>query len=128
VSEPQTEPLEVEKQRVLRRHALLLSALTNTPAFVFLYGEIEKKQVRMSQTLTARLLGGEALDTLQRQIDYDRGFIDGMLYPRQVVEAALRTVAGAREEAEEPEEAVSDGWSRGSGDDRDDGDDGASAG
>lgn len=105
--------VELEKTRILRRHAVLLAALARTPAFTFLFDEVEKKRGRIKAAITSRLMGGEGMDTLQRQIDYDRGFIDGMAYPRQVVEGAVKTVEGIeREEVETTtgEERSEDGW------------------
>ena len=104
---------ELEKTRILRRHAVLLAALSNTPAFRFLQGELEKKRGRMTQSLTARIMGGESLPNLQRQIDYDRGFVDGMLYPAQIVAGAVNTVTGIEREevdATTGEEISEDGW------------------
>ena len=55
----------------------------------------------MKETLTARMMSGESLDTLQRQIDYDRGFVEGMAYPKAIVEGAVRKT----QEIEAPEGA-----------------------
>jgi hypothetical protein len=103
--------MTVDAQRQLRRIAERLGSLQTHPGFTLLVEEIEKKRMRMRESLTARLMGGEDVAAMQRQADYDRGFIAGAVYGKLVVDAAVRRVqeweAGAA--VTEPEEDK-DGW------------------
>jgi hypothetical protein len=100
-----------EAQRVLRRAAERLAGLQKHPSFTLLTEKIEEKRVRMRDSLTARLMGGEPTQLLQRQIDYDRGFIDGALYGKAIVDNAVRDLEEweAGEAVTETEEGT-DGW------------------
>jgi hypothetical protein len=101
-----------ESERALRRAADRLAQLSAHPSFIFLLHECEKKRDGMRRSLVARIEGGEDLVAMQRQSDYDRGFIDGMFYVKTVVEKAAEKLeewdkAGVATESEE-----TDGWAR----------------
>jgi hypothetical protein len=100
-----------EAERQLRRIAERLGSLQTHPGFTLLVEEINKKRARMKETLTSRLMGGEDVAQMQRQADYDRGFIDGAMYSKTVVDAAARKMKDWDEgqAVTEPEEAT-DGW------------------
>jgi len=104
VSEPEHVP---DPERVLLHAAETISRLGNLDEFEFLRREVEMKQERMKTTLSGRIMSGESIESLQRQVDYDRGFVDGMLYPFSVVRNAALKLAELDEqrEASEPEEA-----------------------
>lgn len=102
---------EVDPERVLRHAAETISRLANLEEFAFLRSAVEDKQRRMQESLSSRLMGGEALESLQRQSDYDRGFVQGMLYPFTVVASATQRLVEWDSKADEPEE-VTDMWSR----------------
>ena len=55
-----------------------LTALTRHPNWPDLEAEIERKVVRIEKHLMALVTGRAEID--QREIDYFRGFIDGMRY------------------------------------------------
>jgi hypothetical protein len=105
VSEP------VDPERVLLHAAETISRLGRLEEFEFLRHEIVEKQDRMRQALAARVMGGESIEALQRQVDYDRGFVDGMMYPFKVVRGATQKLAELDEsrESSEPEE-TEDMW------------------
>lgn len=94
-------------EKALRHRAELLASLKRVEAFLFLAGEAEKKGVAMRELVAQRVMSGEPLDVLQRQTDYDRGFVAGMRYiTRDVIEGAERTAkkleqAGADDKPEE---------------------------
>jgi hypothetical protein len=100
-----------ETQRAFLRRADALSKLPLIPGFKMLVEEMENKRQRMQRTLMSRVMAeGMTGDAIQRQADYDRGFVDGMRYA--VVEvphgAEIRL---ARQDASEPEEEeVEDLW------------------
>ncbi len=75
-----------------------------------LQAEFEKKKNRMVEALVQRLLGGEDIVALQRQIDYDRGFIDGMNYPERIIAGAEAKMAEVGRESEPDDEEVDDAW------------------
>lgn len=101
-----------EQERILLHAAETLTRLGRLDEFSFLLGEIEKKRVRMADSLAARLMSGEDVTVLQRQIDYDRGFITGMLYPFEVVKGATERLKSFDEQNKEPEADMTDEWSR----------------
>jgi hypothetical protein len=106
VSEP-----EVDSERALLHAAETIARLGNLSEFEFLHHEVEEKQERMKAALSSRMMSGESVATLQRQVDYDRGFVDGMLYPFKVVRGAADKLRQLDEEREssEPEETT-DMW------------------
>jgi hypothetical protein len=102
VSEQAVDPLEEEKkrraiERALRHRAELFASLEGQDAFAELLKELERKQERMVRTLVDGAMRGVEIN--QRQVDYDRGFVDGMKYIRQVVKAASNTLSKADAEA-----------------------------
>lgn len=103
-----------DSEKALRHRAELLSSLPRAEAFQALADESRRKEQRMIESLMQRLLHGESLDSMQRQIDYDRGFIDGMKYLASAVpagaESRLQRSDLASYEAEQPEE---DYWNYG---------------
>jgi len=101
----------VPDDRTLRRRAEQLSTLDASPGFVFMNEEIDKKAAKMRDALAARLIAGEEVAQLQRQADYDRGFVDGMCYPREVVKGAVNTMRRLDQQLAEPPEPT-DEWSR----------------
>ena len=111
MTEQEQEEHVVDPQRVLKHAAETIARLANLEEFAFLRTEVANKQRRMQESLSSRLMGGEALVSLQRQSDYDRGFVEGMLYPFKVVESAIQRLAEWDSETVEPEE-VTDMWSR----------------
>ena len=109
MSEVKPEP---DVDRALRRRAERLSSLKENLGFQTLLEEIEKKRVRMKESLAMRLLDGkEAFDVLHDQARYDRGFYDGAKYAEAIVEGAARAFKKWEDGAEvtEPEEET-DGW------------------
>jgi hypothetical protein len=106
MSEQPTEIIRPEHQH--RREAERLAALQNHPSFRLLIDRIENKRHRMLGLLVDKVQGGEALGLVQRQVDYNRGFIDGALYGKSVVDNAARELATGQETSE-PEEEL-DGW------------------
>jgi hypothetical protein len=104
-------------ERALRHSAQQLVDLLKFPGFHFLQGEVEKKAERMKTALTTRLMGGEEMLSLQRQADYDRGFVAGMRYVAiEVPSGATRTLERL-EQGQETEPEPKDGWSYGDGQD-----------
>lgn len=100
-----------EAERRVLHAAETLSRLGHLDEFAFLRAEIEKKRERMADTLASRLMSGEDMVSLQRQVDYDRGFIHGINYPFEVVKGAMERLRKSDTENEEPEEET-DEWSR----------------
>ena len=86
------------------------SKLPRIEGFQFLTEEMELKRQRKAKTLMARVMADEVSgEALQRQADYDRGFVDGMRYAVvEVPKGADRRLA--RQDATEPEEEVDDRW------------------
>jgi hypothetical protein len=104
-------------ERALRHGAQQLVDLLKVPGFHFLQGEVEKKAERMMAELSARLMGGEEMVTLQRDVDRARGFIAGMRYVAvEVPKGATRTLERLEQEPE-TESEPKDGWSYGDGQD-----------
>ena len=94
--------------RALRHRAEQLASLKKVEAFQFLAGEVQKKRGRMAEQLAAMILNGTE-EVPQRQVDWNRGFIAGMLYVTEnVISGAERKLEKDSEPEDELEE---DNWS-----------------
>lgn len=92
--------------RALRHRAELFARLSAFEPFQELLNELGRKERRMRDMLLGRAMSGEAID--QRQVDYDRGFVDGMKYVHAVTTAAERTLERADAEADAAESEPDD--------------------
>jgi hypothetical protein len=110
VTEPQPDVVQIDPQRQLRRIAEHLASLGKLPAFEYLIAETARKGERMKAALVAQMMNGMDFSPLQRQADYDRGFIEGMKYIEAVVTGAQNTLAKL-DQGEEPDEPDVDRWS-----------------
>lgn len=100
-----------ESRRKLRHRAEQLALLAGVEAFKTLVAETERKSERMIEVFTKRLLSGESLESMQRQIDYDRGFMDGMRCAvKEIPSGAARTLQRLDQGVEDPE-PEQDFWS-----------------
>lgn len=108
--EPLPEPAERAKERALRRTAEQLATLAKVGSFQYLVKELEKKAEQMKATLVALMMNGEDFKRLQRQSDYERGYIDGMKYVSAVVAGAENKLRQL-DQGEEPDEPEEDRWS-----------------
>lgn len=105
--------VEELSERALRHRAEQLATLTQHESFRALQAEAVKKEKRMLDSIMQRLMSGESLESLARQIDLDRGFINGMCYLTQAVPAgAARKLREADSRIENTEPEV-DFWSYG---------------
>lgn len=93
-------------QRAIRHRAEVLVDLAKTDAFQLMQRELKLKSERMHKDFAAGLLIGEALD--QRQIDYDRGFIEGLAYIDQMIRGAEQVLArlDREQEKDQPEDEI----------------------
>ena len=96
------------REHELRRNAEKLVPLRRVDAFAFLLTRLERKKERMVESLVQRVLSDGDLTKLQRQMDYDRGFIDGMNYPERILASAAAMLA--QPESEPDDEEVEDLW------------------
>lgn len=108
---------EEERDRILHHRASLFVEVGKHPGFLELVAESDRKRARMAEQFKSFYLDGTlAID--QRQVDYDRGYRDGMRYIVAVVAAATNTLkklddkAAERERARQPvaEPDVEGGW------------------
>lgn len=72
-----TRRLTDEDRRLLVQRQANLTALTKHPSWPELEAEVERKQTRLEKHILARTLGSTAAFE-QREIDYLRGFVNGM--------------------------------------------------
>jgi hypothetical protein len=87
-----------------------VAALVAAPGLAQLEELVAREQARRSARLTAQWLEGGEMTVLQRQADFDRGFIQGMKFPGDKVrEAAARLRRVERREATIEEQV--DEWS-----------------
>lgn len=101
--EPTDEERAAEEQRVLSQRALqhraeMLVEMSKTDAFQALQRELEARKARMHAAFSARLMIGDEVD--QRQVDYDRGFIDGLGYIDKMLEGATNLLKRLDREAD----------------------------
>jgi hypothetical protein len=75
-------PLNEEKKRLLAERAAQFAGLANHPAWPTFEQAVEQKVTRLREAMLRRALGGndQAPPLPQREIDYMRGFINGMRY------------------------------------------------
>jgi len=94
-------------ERTLRHRAEMIVRLLSIDGFDVLVEEMEKKRLRMERALMGRVMAeGMSGEALQRQADYDRGFVAGMRYAVIAVpEDAVRVVQRGERPAEMEEEA-----------------------
>lgn len=109
--EPTPEEIAREEARVLSQRALQHRAemyveLAKGDAFKSILGELATKKERMNREFADGLLAGEAVN--QRQIDYDRGFIDGLGYISKMIEGAENLLKRVDREAARQEESTSE--------------------
>lgn len=105
-----------ESTKALRHRAEQLSLLAGVEAFRVLITETGKKKSRMVEALMQRVLAGESLESIQRQVDYDRGWIDGMKYAVEgIPSGAARKLQQLDQGVDEPE-PEQDIWSYDEGD------------
>jgi len=99
------------EERSVRRRADLIATLPRVEGFQILTEEMEYKRLRMEKTLMARVMADDMSgEALQRQADYDRGFVAGMRYAvLDVPQSAARKVASGDLHEDEPGE-VEDRW------------------
>jgi hypothetical protein len=100
-----------ESARAIRHRAELLATLPKVEAFAALTQECERKERRMTEALMQRLLSGESLDVLQRQIDYDRGWIDAMRYITHAIPAGAERMLERQTQSLNESEPEEDFWS-----------------
>lgn len=109
-----TQAPEKLSERALRHRAEQLASLLQIDAFQALIRSANEKADRMRNALFSQVMLGVSLESNQRQIDYDRGFIDGMKYISERVPAAALSKLERNEFGEEPEtENTEDRWSYG---------------
>lgn len=92
--------------RALRHRAEQFAQLASFEPYKELLLELGRKEKRMRDLLLGRLMAGEEIN--QRQLDYDRGFVDGMKYVPTVTAAAERTLERADEAADASESEPDD--------------------
>lgn len=104
---------EDQRERELLKQAERLAGLRPQPGFRLLEETCAAKQERMKSELLRRVLAGLDEHYTQRQVDYDRGFIDALSYFEQVVAGAERKLGKAAEQAAETSEPdeEEDRWS-----------------
>ena len=97
-------------ERSARLRAEALALLPNVESFQVLTEECERQRRRMERTLIARVMAeGMSGDAIQRQADYNRGYVDGMRYAViKAPEAAIRMLQ--HNEIREIDEEVEDRW------------------
>lgn len=104
--EEETPDLDAQrKRRIVQHRAELFAAMAQTDAFQEFLREMGRKRERMEKTFTTVIRFGSVYD--QRQVDYDRGFMDALDYPAQVVAGAIDTLAkidAGHEPDEEPDD------------------------
>ena len=69
--------LKEEDQRLLRQRQATLTALSKHPSWPELEAEVGRKLARLEKHILARTLGNPT-EFSQREIDYLRGFVNGM--------------------------------------------------
>lgn len=105
--------VQTEQQRDLRRKAQQLDEVSKTPGWKVLEQALQARARRMKRAMLTLLMdGGVEVGLLQRQIDHDRGFVNGMLYVLTVVDKAASKLKELEDElaSEEPDEEE-DHWS-----------------
>lgn len=95
---------EEENDRILHHRASLFVEVGKHPGFAELVAESDRKRARMAEQFKRLYLDGE-MRVDQRQVDYDRGYRDGMRYIVAVVAAAESTLRKLDEKAAERERA-----------------------
>jgi hypothetical protein len=66
-----------EDRQLLIRWQANLTALTKHPSWPELEAEVARKEARLEKMVLAKVLGGNGIYD-QREIDYMRGFVNGM--------------------------------------------------
>lgn len=79
-----------ESLRAIRHRAEIFIELSKTDAFKELRLEFHRMQERSKKRFVDETLAGKAID--QRQIDYDRGFMDGLAVIDKIVAGAENTL------------------------------------
>jgi hypothetical protein len=69
--------MDPQARAILTQRQANLTALTKHPSWRELEAEVERKQVRLEKHILARTLGNTS-EFSQREIDYLRGFVNGM--------------------------------------------------
>jgi len=109
---PEGEPVSVASERARRHRAGQIAALGKTNPFQALREEVKEEAERVRARLHGRLLDtGIMASDLQRQADYDRGYVDGMNYATvSVITRAERALEREQPPEEEPQK---DRWAHG---------------
>lgn len=99
-----------ESERAYRHRTELVASLRGIEAFSMLGKVAQKKEEGIRKFWTARIERGEDLVALQRQFDYDRGWIDAMKYLTELVPAGAARTLATLDRGEEPDEPEEDYW------------------
>jgi hypothetical protein len=101
VSEATSKP--VDTQRVLQHRAELFASLSLTEGYQELVRELERKAERMRAFVATYALSPDGAN--QRQLDYDRGFIDALKYIPSIIAHSERVLEKLDEQVEsEPDD------------------------
>jgi hypothetical protein len=86
--------VDPEQERLLIARQAALTALTSHPSWVELEAETDRRLAQIEKMILARALGGaqSAPPFDQRQVDYLRGFANGMRWIRAVPSSAEATL------------------------------------
>jgi hypothetical protein len=100
-------PPDPHARRVVVRRAARLAALSGHASFEELQKEADRKEEREKKSIVARMMSPEGYN--QRDVDYWRGFINGMKYLCALPGAADATVQLAAKEEEARTEVIRSG-------------------
>lgn len=100
-------PKDPQHRQVVVRRAVRLAALSGNPSFQELQKEADRKESREKKSIVSRMMSPEGYN--QRDVDYWRGFINGMKYLCALPGAADATVQLAQREQEARTEVIQRG-------------------
>lgn len=94
--------LSDDQRRILIHQAELFVAMAKTDAWTQLQNVLEQRRGKLAQAMLARFThGGEIAEPVdQRLVDYNRGFVSGMLYLQAVIDGSAKTLEGLEASAE----------------------------
>lgn len=114
MSEPVREQTEEERKAEARRinlhRAELFVAMGKSDAWQQYLHVLEVKRGKLAEKLLAQFVtaGPTAPPVDQRTLDYDRGFVDGMMYARDVINSAQKTLEELQQQENEVSEPEND--------------------
>jgi hypothetical protein len=100
VSEATSQP--VDTKRILQHRAELFAGLALTDGYQELVRELDRKADRMRKAAGIYALSPEGAN--QRQLDYDRGFIDALKYIPTIIAHSERVLEKLDEQVSEPDD------------------------